>query len=189
MSHKYSKKDYGMLIGRIREEHTKNPRRAEKEAYRLLYKDNKINIKGVTKFLNNLGTVCLIFLLVFLLFGKYNALLGLAGLAFFSAMLLVLKEPQSNSIIFVFSHGLTGYAMMNGEMIYNMISSPILSDGISTIFILLIVAVILLIAGVTYAVLYCLSDDLQLNPINKNIPTLLATLSTIVIHLTFIFLI
>ncbi len=189
MSHKYSKKDYGMLIGRIRDEHSKNPRRAEREAYRLLYKDNKINSKGIPKFINNLGTVCLIFLLVFLLFGKYNALLGVAGLAFFSAMLLVLKEPQSNSIIFVFSHGLTGYAMMNGEMFYNMINSPILSDGLSVILILLIVAGILLIAGVSYAVLYCLSDDLRLNPVNRNIPTLLATISTIVIHLTYIFLI
>ena len=188
MSHKYSKKDYGMLIGRIRDEHTKNPRRAEKEAYRLLYKDNKINSKGVSKFINNIGTVCLIFLVVFLLFGKYNALLGVAGLAFFSAMLLVLREPQPNSIIFIFSHGLTGYAMMNGEMIYNMINSPILSDGISTIFILLIVAAILLIAGVSYGVLYCLSDDLQSNPVNRNYPILLATISTIVIHLTYIFL-
>lgn len=188
MSNKYSKKDYGMLIGRIREEHTKNPRRAEKEAYRLLYKDKKVNSKGLSKFLNNIGTIFLILLLILLLFGNYNVMLGVFGLAFFSAMLLVLREPQQNSIIFIFSHGLTGYAMMNGEMIYKILESPILSDGVSTIFILLIVSGILLLAGVGYGVLYCLSDDLQSNPVNRNIPVSLGALSTIVVHLTYMFL-
>ena len=104
-------------------------------------------------------------------------MIGIAGVAFFSALYLVLSNPEPNSIVFIYSHGLTGYAMMNWEMIANILKSPLLSDGANNIFVLLIVALILLVGGILYGT------------VNRSIPVLLAGTSTIIIHLTYIFLI
>lgn len=186
---KYSKKDYYTLINKLQEEYSKDPKRVNKEAYNSLYKIGKIRSEGMEKFINNLGAVIMLLLIPFLLIGKYNCLLALAGLAFFSAIYIVLKDGSSGVIVFIYSHGLTGYVMMNAEMFLNILKSPVFSDGATKIVALLGVALILLIAQCIYATLYCLSDDLQATPFNRSIPVILGAISTVIIHLTYIFLI
>ena len=186
---KYSKKDYHMLINKLQEEYSKDPKRVNKEAYNSLYKIGKIRSEGLEKFINNIGAVILLLLIPFLFIGKYYSILALAGLAFYSAMYLVLKDGSSNAIIFIYSHGLTGYIMMNAEMFLKIINSPIFSDGATKIVILLGVSLLLAISQCIYATLYCLSDDLQATPFNRSIPVILGAISTVIIHLTYIFMI
>lgn len=189
MSNIYSKKDYSMLRSKLMEEYAKDPKRANLEAYYALYKNGKLKYTWIDKIIGNAGAIMLLVLLILGFLNIENIILYIFGLGFFSALYLVISSGQAGSIIFIYSHGLIGFCIMNGIAISDIINSPLFSDIPNKLFYIILIAAFLLVSALIYGTVYCLSKEMQSRPINKSIPTLLAGTSAIIIQLTYHFLI
>lgn len=102
-----------------------------------------------------------VYILIVLLLGLANLKDGAenmgayyGGAAFFLAGLFVELNAGGMGIIFLFSHGCTGLALMTVPKVIGILNSPILTDGANNIKILLILSLALIVVGLTFAMLY-----------------------------------
>ena len=102
----------------------------------------------------------------------------LFGIIFFCAGYFVTMS-DNGVVLFLFSHGLVGFCVMNGYSFVKIVSNPVITDNPTKIFILLGLAVVLELVSLTYGAIYSSSKELKMNPVNK---FALAALSTIIIQ-------
>ena len=108
----------------------------------------------------------------------------LFGIVFFVAGFCVsMFSGEAMTIIFLFSHGVTGYCLMAGSLLYEMFQDPIMGDGAENVRIVFIIGVVIAIVAVIYAVLYSMSKNLREAKNSKLIPLALFTLGMIIFAL------
>ena len=190
MEQKNSKKDYYKLIDELKTIAAERPKEAQAEAYYSLQQMGKIKFEGYNKFLYNLPLIFAIFIFIMNVITCFNnptqIPFGLFGLIFFFAGYFI--GMNESGLLFLFSHGFTGFCVMNGLSVYSIVKNPIITDSPTLIIILLVVALLLVISSLIYGTIYSFSDNLKINPINKSIPLALAGLSTVVIQSLAIYL-
>ena len=159
--------------------------------------DNKKNNKNI---LDRLGIkdkdiFCfIIIVLLFLIFGAIillptvpqNFLFYLFGFVFFIAgfgVAILADDSKGSGIIFYFSHGATGFAVMTYSLLAGRFDTAIFSDLSNTLKISLGIIAGLILVGILYGIIYNLSDTLKLNKFNKVFLLLLFFVSIILIGL------
>ena len=80
-----------------------------------------------------------------------------AGVIFFLIGIFMGLNDDKFNLIFLFSHGLFGLALMIGPVIHNVLKSPILTDSKNNIMICLIVSIVILASGFITIIIYNLN--------------------------------
>ncbi len=187
MSKDYSKNNFQMLLASYNEARESNPRKVEKDAYYSLLDMGLIESTGLEKLKSKLFGICaticgLIVLLSIFTIGPESTI-GIAGFAFFLAGYFV--GTQQDGLVAIYAHGLIGFCLMNGYAAYTVFNSALLLPRLRILlFLVLGIAIIIQLIGLIYAAIYNYSDNLKTNKFNKNVPILLATISTIIISVT-----
>ena len=114
----------------------------------------------------------------------------LFGLAFFAAGLGVGLSQGPFGIIFLFSHGMTGLAIMIGSQMSSIMSSPLMTDKSMSVSIYLGIIIVTIMLATIISIIYSLSKNLKkinhiiLLPISLyTLVIILATLSSTLIPL------
>ena len=187
MTKYYSKKDYPKLMEELKKYGQEKPKKAQREAFFSLIRMGKIRVEGKIKFLFSLPLVISIFAVIVNIVTCYFfpefIIINLFGLVFFLVGYNIsFKLEEDVKIVFMFSHGLIGFIVMNASSFAKIIKNPLLSDSPVYIILLLILAALLLFASLIYGTIYSFITELKSNPIRRCIPILLASLSTTIIQ-------
>ena len=94
----------------------------------------------------------------------------LFGFNFYIAGILIAMNVGRTGLIFLMSHGVSGICVMEGALLWNLFTNPIIKDLQFKYAIYLIWVVLLIVVGVMYAVLYNLSDNLKLKRNSTLVP-------------------
>ena len=116
--------------------------------------------------------LCIIFIMTALIgifnidtYGVY-----LFGFIFYMAGILIAMNIGRTGLVFLMSHGVSGIAVMEGALLWNLFTNPIIKDLQFRYVMYLVWVVLLIIVGVMYAVLYNLSDNLKLKRNSMIVP-------------------
>mgnify|MGYP007069921350 CR=1 FL=1 len=172
---------YDRYMKKMKELHDDYPSLAEEEARigleRLGTHIDKNNSVVHTKLFGDVEIRKLLYIGLFILIG----LVGIAtffqpldgdaaipmyvfGMVFFVTGFCIgtMKDGKYFGIIFLFSHGMTGYGLMTSSVLGDILDSPLLSDGNTTfIFFYIALWVILVCLGIGSSIIYNLSDKLK----------------------------
>ncbi len=186
MSKEYSKKDYGRLMDEFKSLHESYPKRANKEAYYSLLEMGKIRPTQATKFQSNFHIIVILAIAVMNLVTSFNypehTFFGLFGFIFFLGGYFVGTQKEEGVIIFLFSHGVTGFCIMNGYCVAQIFNNPMFSDSPTKLFLLLGLAALFFLGSLIYGTITNLSDKFRDNAMNRGITISLAAISTIIIQ-------
>lgn len=129
----------------------------------LKFKSDKPFVKEIPK-----SFITGVYILIVLLLGLANLIddagnIGsyYAGAAFFLAGLFTGLNAGKMGIIFLFSHGCLGLALMTMPKVISILNSPILTDGANNIKLLLILSLVLVVVGFILAMLYGSSEQFK----------------------------
>ena len=101
-------------------------------------------------------------LLGFINIGKFeNSAMYFFGYVFFLSGYYVGTRTKGFGIIFLFSHGITGLAIMIGFTLSGILNSPLMSDNSTNLYNYLFIAGAILVIATVLAILYNLSDNLK----------------------------
>ena len=173
-------KYYSKYIKKLKELHEDYPSLAEEEACigleRLGMRVEKKRGYIHTHLFGDVEIKKLILIIIFIIIGLLglftiekgamengSIMLYYFGLIFFIAGFLVgtSKDGKGAGIIFLFSHGMTGYAMMIGSLIGPTLSTPAISDTGEYLSLYLALGVLVIIIGIISSIIYNLSDKLK----------------------------
>lgn len=160
---------FELYLGKITDEYLKNPDSSKEKIFKYVdlafdgRKDEKVKVKAN---LDILYMICLCFGIVLLgLFDITRFPMYFFGCVFFFAGMLIGIFVKGFGIIFLFSHGMSGYGMMLScfkERIFN----PLYSDVVSVAYIALIAVIaILSLCGLVFAIM----NNLSFKNTNKNL--------------------
>ncbi len=136
--------------------------------------DNSFIIDSFDIDRNLLTTVILIILIGLVgLFHITSFPMYLFGVVFFIAGLLIGLNNKGFGLIFLVSHGGTGFSIMMGSLLEDVFQNPILTDGDSFVYFYFGTMILITIIAVGIAVLRNISDSLRENPLFVHLPLLL----------------
>ena len=132
--------------------------------------------------------------ILLLLYGTYisflanpdNTFLFLFGFIFFIAGFaigIIAKDAKGFGLIFLFSHGGSGFGVMIGSMLAGKVNNAFLTDINGPIKLYLAIIVCLVIFGILASVIYNLSDRFKTNKLNKVYLYLVFVISLVLIGL------
>jgi hypothetical protein len=114
---------------------------------------------------------------------------GLFGLCFFAAGYFIsCSEVKGGATVALFSHGLTGFCIMNSLPAMHILHSPLMSDVSGSIGVWIIAALATLILSLFFGLLNSLIPEFRENPIKKSLAFAFAAISTIIIQVLAIYL-
>lgn len=158
--------EFEMYKEKLDEMYEKDPEKATMEAYNSLVRLGAIN--GKTKKLSdgNFWIVCIVSVcVVIFLLGLFNIksiMLYLFGFVFFVAGMCISLQAEKVGILFVFSHGATGLAIMIGSLVSGIIKNPLFTDGGTSLYIYLVICGILLLGGFLFVAISSLLNDVNM---------------------------
>ena len=161
-------------INELQKMYTKNPERADRKAHQLLQEIKSDSGSVWNDIVEKKDTILLVFACFVLLFTGLLSLktfsMYLFGFLFLMAGLFVGLKVKGFGIIFLFSHGMTGLAIMIMSLLApdmeelslsSLYKDPVLADYGNNLQIFLAILGILIFCGVIYVILYNLSDTLK----------------------------
>lgn len=87
--------------------------------------------------------------------------MGISGIIFFIAGYFVNYAAKGFGIIFLFSHGMTGFCLMCGSIIGSILDVPIMHDNPTTVYIYLGILAVIAFASLITSIIINLSDKLR----------------------------
>ena len=180
-------------IEKINEMYEQYPQKVSEEIRKSLNRLNEIEDKkeenGVKKVIDELSKykgkfLFAIILIVILLIGLFNIKNNIdaipmyyGGIIFFVAGYLIGFYLKGFGLIFLLSHGGTGFAIMMGSLLSTVFSNPIMSDNPIKIVIYLILIGIIIFLATILVIAHNLSDYLKTKEYFLCIPMLLYAIS------------
>lgn len=168
------KKEYSLILdsyfNQIEKIYEKNPRFVIEELNNLIHKaeDDIYKNKSLIDRLfadKDKELVLSIFLMIIIAFLGLLTLNNIEslpiyffGLAFFLAGINIGFSEKGFGLIFLFSHGGTGIAIMMGSLLYKALESSLFTDGGRNLIIYLIISIVIVVIGFLMTVVYNLSD-------------------------------
>ncbi len=168
------KKEYSLILdsyfNQIEKIYKKNPRFVIEELNNLIHKaeDDIYKNKSLIDRLfadKDKELVLSIFLMIIIAFLGLLTLNNIEslpiyffGLAFFLAGINIGFSEKGFGLIFLFSHGGTGIAIMMGSLLYKALGSSLFTDGGRNLIIYLIISIVIVVIGFLMTVVYNLSD-------------------------------
>lgn len=126
--------------------------------------------------------ICILVALGFLNFSQHAAMYFF-GIVFFLAGYFVGLNVKRFGLIFLFSHGLTGFGLMVGSTLSELFKSSLFTDNPTSLYVYLIISAIFLLIAIFKVIIYNLSDTLKLNKFSKVVPLILFTISVLMIKI------
>lgn len=182
-------------INKITKEFEKNKRRTNAKLERVLLEikkeKNEMSINEVLN-LHKEKVITGILIVILLLLGLFSIstnpesmIMYYFGMAFFLAGFFIGTNQDSKMvIIFLFSHGGTGLALMLGSLLYPIFDSPILSDMPTKLTIVLIIIFGLALIGFILETIFNIAERFDIH--KAYVPFLLGIFTTAVFIATFI---
>ena len=132
--------------------------------------------------------------ILLLLYGTYisflanpeNTFLFLFGFIFFIAgfsIAIIVKNSKGFGLVFLFSHGGSGFAVMVGSLLSGKVSEAFFTDLNGPIKLYLAIIICLVVFGILASVIYNLSDRFKINKLNKVYLYLVFVISIVLIGL------
>lgn len=155
--------DFEKNIEELRKCHDKNPTLIEKEFSKFMM-DMKFLSSSHNTVIQEIGIeniilgILLTGILLIGLFQIHNFMLYFFGFIFFVAGFFIGIKIKGGGIIFLFSHGGSGVAIMIGALLGEFFSSPIGTDMPNSIYFYLGVIAFLFITSIIMIIVYNLSD-------------------------------
>lgn len=156
--------EFDMYIDKLKEIYNEDPTKATKEAHdsllRMGYfkKDVKnSNGKKVLRYEDIDKLLIAISLIITALIGIFNSSIYSVyffGLIFFIAGILISIYVRGFGLIFLFSHGMSGYAIMMGSLLSSLADNPILKDNPKNIYAYIFIIVTISIIGVIMSFIF-----------------------------------
>ena len=165
-----TRKEFDMYIDKLNEIYQNNPEKATKEAHdsllRMGYfnktdkKGNKARTLAYEDFDKLLIVICFVITALIGLFNIITYPVYICGMIFFIAGIMISIYERGFGLIFLFSHGMTGYGIMIGGLLYSLTDNPLLKDNPSNIFAYIsIIVVISVIAVIISSVFNLIGND------------------------------
>lgn len=168
------KKEYSLILdsyfNQIEKIYEKNPRFVIEELNNLIHKaeddiyknksliDRLFADKDKELVLSIFLMIIIAFLGLFTLNNIESLPIYFFGLAFFLAGINIGFSEKGFGLIFLFSHGGTGIAIMMGSLLYKALESSLFTDGGRNLIIYLIISIVIVVIGFLMTVVYNLSD-------------------------------
>lgn len=168
------KKEYSLILdsyfNQIEKIYKKNPRFVIEELNNLIHKaeddiyknksliDRLFADKDKELVLSIFLMIIIAFLGLFTLNNIESLPIYFFGLAFFLAGINIGFSEKGFGLIFLFSHGGTGIAIMMGSLLYKALGSSLFTDGGRNLIIYLIISIVIVVIGFLMTVVYNLSD-------------------------------
>ena len=179
---------YNSNIEKLNKIYKEYPEKTEEELNKLVlkletYKDF-INYQKTTNYKYN--KILVIIFIVIAILGIINLNINILftyyfGLIFFITGYCISLLEKGLTLIFLFSHGMTGLMIMLVPIIDKVIKNPLLSDNPTNIYIYLLIAILLIIIATILVVVYNLSNYFKEKVFSRIIPLLIYLLSIIMI--------
>ena len=183
--------NYNDNINILNDIHKIYPEKVEKELSKIVSKLELYDeTNSIQKIVNNekFDSFALIILFIIIallgLFNLFSNELGglyYGGLIFFIAGYLINLSAEHMTLIFLFSHGITGLCLMTVPIIYPIIDSPIMSDNPVGIYIWLGLIVFTFILATIFAILYDFVEYFRLKNHAKLIPLIIYLIGIVMV--------
>ena len=132
---------------------------------------------------NNIGIIIAILLLFIALIGLIdikNYSIYFFGFVFFTSGICIGLFVKGFGLIFLFSHGITGFYIIMASTLGALISSPIMSDPPFYIYPCLAVIVLIFLIAIILTIIFNLKDELRENKKFALVPLTLFTVAIII---------
>ena len=162
--------EFDMYIDKLKEIYQENPEKATKEAHDSLLRMgffNKTTKSGKKRKILTSEEYDKLFLVISFaitaLIGLFNLTtypLYLFGILFFIAGILISTHVRGFGLIFLFSHGISGYGVMMGALLSSITDNPLLKDNPTNVVTYIgIIVVISVIAVIISSVFNLIGND------------------------------
>lgn len=164
MNQDLNENDFYEYIEKLKEIYDENPRKATKEAKDSLARLSSNSKKKLLNDKEKMKFYIVMLYIVLALLGLFNISsypLYIFGLIFFAAGSLIGLHVKGGGIVFLFSHGGTGFGLIIASLIGGLFTSPLMSDLPTIYYIYLVIMAIMTFIAIITTILYNLSDELS----------------------------
>ncbi len=163
-----NREEYDKYINELNSLYEKNPKNVTKEVGEAVkrIKDKESGKKNLlgdidTDLLLTIGLMIVIALFSLLSPSIDTITIYIFGLAFFAAGLFIGFSQKGFGIIFLFSHGMTGLALMVGSFLQPVFESGLFTENPSNVYLYLGIIISIFIVALLITILVNLSDNLK----------------------------